>query len=220
VSLAEEGPGIRPRTRLAPERAREVATRVHADPVTAPRVPAYVGLVTRTIAFALDAAVINLVALGVGVAVGLAVSILDMPSGAEDALVALGGVAWFLWSAGYFVVCWSTTGQTPGDRLLRIRVGAADDLAPLSVGRAVVRLIGLTLAAIPLFAGFLPILVDDRRRGLHDMLAGSVVVGCHVEVVVRPLGDRAQAALVAHGDALVDQAARRADVPPPTGGDA
>ena len=33
------------------------------------------------------------------------------------------------------------------------------------------------LAALPLFAGFLPILFDDRRRGLQDMLAGSVVVG-------------------------------------------
>lgn len=176
MSLAGERPRMGPRTRVAPERAREVATRVHADPATTPRAPVYIGLVTRTIAFALDAVVINLVALGVGVAVGLAASILDLPSGAEDALVAVGGIAWFLWSAGYFVVCWSTTGQTPGDRLLRIRVCAADDLEPLSAGRAVLRLIGLTLAAIPLFAGFLPILVDDRRRGLHDMLARSVVV--------------------------------------------
>ena len=45
-----------------------------------------------------------------------------------------------------------------------------------SAGAALLRLAGLTLAAIPLFAGFLPILVDDRRRGVHDMLAGTVVV--------------------------------------------
>ena len=37
------------------------------------------------------------------------------------------------------------------------------------------RLIGLGLAIIPFFAGFLPVLVDDRRRGIHDMLAGTVV---------------------------------------------
>ena len=42
--------------------------------------------------------------------------------------------------------------------------------------RALVRLVALTLCAIPLFAGFLPILFDDRRRGFHDMLAGTVVV--------------------------------------------
>jgi uncharacterized RDD family membrane protein YckC len=43
--------------------------------------------------------------------------------------------------------------------------------------QALVRLVALTLAAVPLFAGFLPILVDDRRRGLHDMIARTVVVG-------------------------------------------
>jgi uncharacterized RDD family membrane protein YckC len=39
-----------------------------------------------------------------------------------------------------------------------------------------VRLGALVLAVIPLFAGLLPILVDPRRRGLQDMLAGTVVV--------------------------------------------
>jgi hypothetical protein len=31
------------------------------------------------------------------------------------------------------------------------------------------------IAAIPLFAGYLLILVDDRRRGLNDRIAGTVV---------------------------------------------
>jgi uncharacterized RDD family membrane protein YckC len=174
VSLAEERPRAAPQAR---DRARAVATRVHADPAAPAAAPAYQGLVTRTIAFALDAAVINLVALTVGVAVGLASSVLDLPSGVEDALIAVGGLAWFLWSAGYFVVFWATTGETPGDRLLHIRVCDARDFTPLPPRRAALRLVFLTLAAIPLFAGFLPILFDDRRRGVHDMLARSVVVG-------------------------------------------
>jgi hypothetical protein len=40
----------------------------------------------------------------------------------------------------------------------------------------VLRFGALVLAALPLFAGFLPILVDARRRGLQDMLAHTVVV--------------------------------------------
>ena len=99
MSLAEERPRTGPAPRIMPERAREVATRVHADPAAEERAPSYVGLVTRVIAFALDAALINMVALLVGVAVGLAVSILDLPSGTVDALTAIGGLAWFLWSA-------------------------------------------------------------------------------------------------------------------------
>ncbi len=37
-------------------------------------------------------------------------------------------------------------------------------------------MIGLVLSIVPLFAGFLPVLFDRRRRGLADMLAGTVVV--------------------------------------------
>ena len=38
------------------------------------------------------------------------------------------------------------------------------------------RFAGLLLCIVPLFAGFLPVLFDRRRRGLHDMLAGTAVV--------------------------------------------
>ena len=131
MSHAEERPHGAARARGVARRAREVATRVHVDPAAAVETPSYQGLVTRTIAFTLDAAAINLVALGVGVAVGLAVSVLDLPSRAEDALVVVGGVACLVWSAAYFVVCWATTGQTPGDRLLHIRVCDADDFTTL-----------------------------------------------------------------------------------------
>ena len=44
------------------------------------------------------------------------------------------------------------------------------------IPRSGVRLVGLVLCIIPLFAGFLPVLFDNRRRGCHDMLAGTVVV--------------------------------------------
>jgi uncharacterized RDD family membrane protein YckC len=126
-----------------------------------------------------DAAIVNLIALLVGVGVGLALSILSISDSAEKVLLACGGVAFVLWTAAYFAVFWSTTGQTPGNRLMRIRVCCADGEG-LSVRRSLLRFGGLMLAALPLFAGFLPVLVDDRRRGLHDMLAGTVVVGAEI----------------------------------------
>jgi uncharacterized RDD family membrane protein YckC len=140
-----------------------------------PPAPRYEGLVTRAIAFALDAAIVNLVALLVGVAVGLALSILTIHDALKVVLVACGGAAFILWTVGYFVVFWSTTGQTPGNRLMQIRV-CREDGGRLMPRRALLRFGALIVAAIPLFAGFLPVLVDDRRRGLHDMLARTVVV--------------------------------------------
>lgn len=134
-----------------------------------------VGLVTRTIAFALDAALVNAVAILTAAILNLVLSVVSVPDELTAVAIAAGGAVYLLWTVAYFVTFWATTGQTPGSRVMRIRVQAASGGA-LSPGRAIVRFAGLLLAALPLFAGFLPILFDDRRRGLHDMLAGSVVV--------------------------------------------
>ena len=153
-----------------------MAARVHEegrDPATELR---YEGLVTRGIAFALDAALIDFVAIVVAGAIALALSVLSVPDSLDPVLVALGGALFLAWSVGYFVVFWSTTGQTPGSRLMRITVCRADDSGILRPRGAAFRFACLILAAIPLLAGFLPILFDDRRRGLHDMLAGTVVI--------------------------------------------
>lgn len=148
-----------------------------AQAPAAARTPEYEGLVTRGIAFAMDAAIISAVSVVVGAAVAVSLSVLSVPSTVETALFAAAGGVCLLWSTAYFVTFWCATGQTPGNRLLGIRVCRADDDQPLRPVRALLRLVALTLAAIPLFAGFLPILVNDRRRGFHDMVAGTVVVG-------------------------------------------
>jgi uncharacterized RDD family membrane protein YckC len=50
----------------------------------------------------------------------------------------------------------------------------------LTLGRAIVRLFGYLISALPFYLGFLWIL-GPRRLGLHDFLAGTEVV-----YVVRP----------------------------------
>jgi len=157
--------------------ARPAAARVHESGREPAAELQYEGLVTRGIAFAIDAAVINLVAIVVAGGVALALSVLSVPQDSLDAvLLAAGGALFLAWSVGYFVTFWSTTGQTPGSRLMRVTVRGADDGSVIRPRRAALRFAGLILAAIPLLAGFLPILFDERRRGLHDMLAGTVVV--------------------------------------------
>jgi uncharacterized RDD family membrane protein YckC len=166
----------RPHDPIAAGRTRAVAARVH-EPVAPPVTPpTYVGLVTRAIAFTLDAALVNIIAIVVAVAVGLALSILSIPDGLVPVFAAIGGALWLVWAVAYFVTFWSTTGQTPGNRLLRIKVVSAGDGGVPRPRRCLVRFVGLTLAAIPLGAGFLPILFDERRRGLQDMLARTVVI--------------------------------------------
>jgi uncharacterized RDD family membrane protein YckC len=137
--------------------------------------PDYPGFVTRAIAFVVDAVVIDLVALVVAAGAALALSLLHLPKDVKSLLLIIGGAAWIAWSVGYFVTFWSTTGQTPGARLMQIRVVSAtgDQIKPR---RGIVRCIGLVLAALPLLAGYLLILFDSRRRGLQDRIAGTLVV--------------------------------------------
>jgi uncharacterized RDD family membrane protein YckC len=80
-----------------------------------------------------------------------------------------------LLASAYLVSFWTLTGQTPGMRFMGIRVVAVNG-GPLGQIAALRRLVGMVLAAIPAGAGFLLVLVDDRRRGLHDRIGGSLVV--------------------------------------------
>ena len=136
----------------------------------------YAGLATRTIAFALDAAVINGAAVITGVAIGLGVSILHLGEQAEILIAAALGLAYVVWSVVYFLFFWSTSGQTPGNRVMRIRVLDRRHMRPVRPFRAVIRFGGLILAALPLLAGFLIMLWDNRRRCLQDRIAHTIVI--------------------------------------------
>jgi uncharacterized RDD family membrane protein YckC len=160
---------------------REAIRRLRGDPLAvgdalAASTGDYAGLVTRTIAFALDSLIVNGGALLVGVTVGLGVSLLHLPEEANVLVASVLGALWVLWTVAYFVFFWSSTGQTPGSRAMRIRVIDSHRRGPLKPRRAALRFISLCLAAIPLLAGIWMMLWDDRRRGLQDRVARTLVV--------------------------------------------
>ena len=136
----------------------------------------YSGLATRIIALVIDVLIIQAVSWMVGGIAAVFLSFLDPSEHAEKVLLAIGAGVALLWAAGYFVFFWSATGQTPGNRVMEIRVQDAAHGRPLGPGRAAVRLVGAVVSALLLFIGYLMILVDSRRRALHDRLVHSVVV--------------------------------------------
>jgi uncharacterized RDD family membrane protein YckC len=142
-------------------------------PPTGARVP-YAGIATRAVALAIDVGLSQAIFI-VGAALLSLIASLVGHLRPEWLVGVIVGSGWFLTFGAYFVGFWSVTGQTPGMRLMQVRVLTAAGTPP-GFWRSSVRLVGLALAIIPLFAGFLPVLVDDRRRGLPDFLAGTVVV--------------------------------------------
>ena len=137
--------------------------------------PAFAGVASRGTALVVDALVIVTATVTLGAAAALVGALVGgvHPQWLAQLLLSLAAIAV---AVGYFSLFWSTVGQTPGMRLLNVRVVPQHDGARLGPSRALVRTLGLALAIIPCFLGFLPALFDSRRRALPDYLAGTVVV--------------------------------------------
>jgi len=132
------------------------------------------GFATRGVALTLDALLAQLVYLIGAAMVALVASLAGgiHPTWLAATLAASG---WVIVQVAYFAGSWAAAGRTPGMHLLGLRVLGPNGAKPGFL-RSVVRLVGLWLAIAIAFLGFLPALVDDRRRALQDFLSGTEVV--------------------------------------------
>jgi uncharacterized RDD family membrane protein YckC len=74
---------------------------------------------------------------------------------------------WFFWTR--------MDGQTPGKRMMGLRVIKADG-TQLSDVDAVIRAVGYNISGLFFAIGYLWAFFDDKRRTWHDLLAGTIVV--------------------------------------------
>jgi uncharacterized RDD family membrane protein YckC len=136
----------------------------------------YAGFATRVVALAIDAALISVIAVLVGVGFALVAQVVSIDADQFSTLDAvLASIGYLVLAGIYLISFWTLSGKTPGMSFMGLRVVRPDG-SPIGFVRAVRRLAGVYLAALPLGAGFLLILVDDRRRGLQDVIGGTVVV--------------------------------------------
>lgn len=91
-------------------------------------------------------------------------------------LFLLGFLAWFVIGIGYFPYFWAKSGQTPGMKLMQIKVVRDADGGPVSAGQAILRLIGYWVSGFVFYVGYIWIFIDKRKRGWHDLIAGTIVI--------------------------------------------
>ena len=137
------------------------------------------GAVSRLIAFAVDAAILNGLVLGAGALIAFVINaIFGANTHQEDPLVVLGIGAWGFLAALYLITFWRFEGETPGMRFigLNLEVDGIDE-KHLGLGLAIKRLILLLLSIVPLLGlPLLGILRRDDRTGLHDRRTGTTIV--------------------------------------------
>jgi len=103
-------------------------------------------------------------------------------SDAPKWIIALMILALFLIFSGYFVLFeWLWNGQTPGKRLLKLRV-IRDDGRPLTLWESIARNLLRICDAVPGFVlpiysvGLIVIFLSDRDQRVGDLFAGTVVI--------------------------------------------
>jgi uncharacterized RDD family membrane protein YckC len=138
----------------------------------------FAGVVGRFIAYLIDGFIAAVLVWVLIIALGIIVAIFgsagaDTLAGITSLITILGA---FVIMLLYFPFFWQRSGQTPGMRIMRIRVVRDADGGPIGWGPAIIRLIGYWVSAAVFYLGFIWILVDKRRRGWHDLMAGTCVI--------------------------------------------
>jgi uncharacterized RDD family membrane protein YckC len=75
-----------------------------------------------------------------------------------------------------FLVFWKYRSATPGKMIFRSRIVDATTLGPPSNSQLIIRYLGYYLGVMTCLMGFVTILFDKRRQGIHDKLANTVVI--------------------------------------------
>lgn len=137
----------------------------------------YGGFWIRFAAYVIDGLIVGLVGLAIAIPFGVAFALTSAEgSTVNPAVQSLFSALNLALSVGYFVWFWVRTGSTPGMSLLGLQVVRDADGGPIGVGVAFVRYLGIILSTIALFIGLIWVAFDARKRGWHDMLAGTVVI--------------------------------------------
>jgi uncharacterized RDD family membrane protein YckC len=140
----------------------------------------YGGFWIRVVAAIIDSLIIQIIvfplALGFGVGLGLAGATVNMPGEGVRMVGLMTGFAlsvFIMWL--YEALMTSSSKQaTVGKLALGLRV---TDLAGnrISFGRATARVLSKYVSSAILFIGYLMVAFTDRKQGLHDMIAGTLV---------------------------------------------
>jgi uncharacterized RDD family membrane protein YckC len=139
--------------------------------VTAPIPRDFAGVVSRTVAFVVDATVVLVVVVGGAAGTRLIATVLGTGRGLAAAAMPLLLSAVPVLFVLYNFLFWGLTGRTPGMALVGLRVTGTTG-RPASWASSLIR--AVVFGLFPVGAAWC--LVDRRHQAVHDKLARTVVV--------------------------------------------
>lgn len=101
-----------------------------------------------------------------------------LPPSLQTKSIIAGGCAglWIIFAWYYLVHGWARRGGTPGMRLISLRLADWRMQTPIGYPRAFLRLAAIIVTLLTLGLGFFLIPFHPKRKSLHDLLAGTLVL--------------------------------------------
>ena len=134
----------------------------------------------RFLAYILDGLIVTAILIVMTIALSLVLVGIGRSGSAIAAVAVVGTVVYvigvLLVTLAYFPYFWAKYGQTPGMRPFHLYVVRDSDGGKISGAQAFVRLLGYWVSAAVFYLGFVWVFIDARRRGWHDLIAGTVVI--------------------------------------------
>lgn len=127
----------------------------------------YAGVGVRFVAAIIDGIIVGLVSFVLGAVLGIFMG----EAGAFLNIILNIAITIFYW-----VFYQASQGQTIGKKVMGIKVVDLAGNKPTAMTFFLREIIGKLVSAIILFIGYLMILWDAKKQGLHDKIAGTVVI--------------------------------------------
>jgi uncharacterized RDD family membrane protein YckC len=140
--------------------------------------PRYGGFWRRVLAYIIDSIIINIAVSALGVAIGLGLAVPMQTSGSDfiEAVSGVtGGVLGLFGSWLYFAIMESSSQQATVGKLAMGLVVTDEAGHRIGFGRATGRYFAKILSALILMIGFMMVGWTERKQGLHDLIAGTLV---------------------------------------------
>lgn len=97
------------------------------------------------------------------------------PEEMEEIAAVFSMVIGIIFGPAYFTFFTGLEGQTLGKRIMGLRVVSTTG-ERIGYGRALLRYLGYYISFIPFGLGFIMIGISKRKRGFHDIIAGTYVI--------------------------------------------
>ncbi len=127
----------------------------------------YGGFWIRVVAYIIDGILLSVVGWIIDLVLG--VNPADPSTGPYALIQLVIGIA-------YFVGLWTYQGASLGQRIFKLRVVDVNTGQPISIGKGLLRYLGLVVSTLACFIGLIWVAFDARKQGWADKIAGTLVI--------------------------------------------